>query len=274
MYYHAAVLLLFRPFLKARFTDSEVSPSDVCRTSAAAISQIFDQHRRLYDSVGIYTLQIHCLLTACTIHIINIPAIASTQYLTSACNHFHQIEQGWASGSLNIIKDLVQKWNIVLPMEAEQALYQQSFHTPNDPSYSAKRGNDFLAPPSPALQKKPRLAALPRVLARDSSSTSDGEFNPNRRGSVTSIASSGGKLAALDPTITPVVPANYLFAPFPNQPAPLLGPIHTSAAAGPGVDFRTLNGFDGLSFEGESGWFDPFMGYEILGSYGDGVTRQ
>jgi len=125
MYYHAAVLLLFRPFLKAKFTQSDISPQDVCRSSAAAISQIFDQHRRLYDSIGLYTLQIHCLLAACTVHIINIPAIASTQYLTSAARHFQDLAtlNGWAGECINILKDLVSKWNIILPMEAENALY-------------------------------------------------------------------------------------------------------------------------------------------------------
>jgi hypothetical protein len=78
MYYHAADLLLFRPFLKAKFKGSKISPSEACRSSAATISHLFDQHSEMYDSVGIFTLQIHCLLAACTIHIINTPAIAST----------------------------------------------------------------------------------------------------------------------------------------------------------------------------------------------------
>src|SRR5436189_1420995 len=106
MYYHTAVLLLFRPFLKAKFTESDTSPSDICRQSANQISDIFAQHRRLYDTTGIYTFQLHCLLTACTIHIINLPALSSASYLTAACNHFHDIipRNDWAPSALSAIK--------------------------------------------------------------------------------------------------------------------------------------------------------------------------
>jgi len=66
--------------------------------------------------------------------------------------------------------------------------------------------------------------------------------------------------------------ANYLFAPFPNQPAPLLGPIHTSTSADTKRNeemSQVAHGFDGLSFEGDGGLFDPFMGYQGAGSYGE-----
>lgn len=244
MYYHAAVLLLFRPFLKAKFTESDISPREVCRQSANAISDIFAQHRRLYDLVGIYTFQVHCLLTACTIHIINVPTISSTNYLTAACDSFQDLvhRNEWATGSLNIIKGLVQKWNIILPIEAETALYRNqevlssfdfgsgsgSQSSPSPTSGASvcrpeKRAH-FLNPSSQVMQKRQRLA--PRELSTQ--------------------------------------PMNYLFAPFPNQPAPLLGPIHTSTSADTEWDYelnKVAQGFDGLNFSGDD-WFDPFMGYQ------------
>ncbi|OCK74707.1 hypothetical protein K432DRAFT_409640 [Lepidopterella palustris CBS 459.81] len=247
MYYHAAVLLLFRPFLKAKFTKSEVSPREVCRQSANAISDIFAQHRRLYDLVGIYTFQVHCLITACTIHIINVPTISSTNYLTAACNSFQDLVHcnEWAAGSLNTIKGLVQKWNIILPLEAETSLYrnsdilsnfnfgsfsQTSPTSPTSPSsgsgsaYRSEKRSHFLNPSSQVMQKRQRLA----------------------------------------PRETSTQPMNYLFAPFPNQPAPLLGPIHTSTSADMEWNDelnRMAQGFDGLNFSGDD-WFDPFMGYQ------------
>jgi len=57
---------------------------------------------------------------------------------------------------------------------------------------------------------------------------------------------------------------NYLFVPFPNQPAPLLGPIHTSTSADTEWNYelnKVAQGFDGLNFSGDD-WFDPFMGYQ------------
>ncbi|KAF2810451.1 uncharacterized protein BDZ99DRAFT_312358 [Mytilinidion resinicola] len=245
MYYHAAVLLLFRPFLKAQFTESKVSPREVCRQSANAISDIFAQHRRLYDLVGIHTFQVHCLSTACTIHIINVPTISSTKYLTAACNSFQDLvhRNEWATGSLNIIKGLVQKWNIILPLEAETALYRNqdtisnfdfgsgsqsaSSGAPSErgsaPSFSEKRAL-FRSPSSQVMQKRQRLA--PRETGHQV--------------------------------------MNYLFAPSPNQPAPLLGPMHTSTSAETEWNDElnmVAQGFDGLNFLGDD-WFDPFMGFQ------------
>jgi hypothetical protein len=262
MYYHAAVLLLFRPFLKAKFTQSDISPQEVCRASAAAISQIFDQHRRRYDSIGMYTLQIHCLLAACTVHVINVPAIASTQYLTVAANHFHHLASlnGWAAECISILIDLIAKWNIVLPMEAEVALYQTGTASPSDTSEGIRNKRSATGAPSvpPIPQpKKPKLA-VPRMLSQ-SSGGSLPNSDPSRRPSLlpeTSSASSSSQL-------------NYLFNPVPNQPTPLLAPFHTSnfvdAAMLQGQMMQySLSDFDGMTFDlgGGEGWFDTFMGYD------------
>lgn len=285
MYYHAAVLLLMRPFLKAKFTHSDISPSSVCRQAAASISDIFAQHRRLYHTVGIYTFQLHCLLTACTIHIINIPAIASTACLTAACNHFHDLSP-WnkgASGSLDTIRGLVQKWSIILPTEAEEALYRDS--GPSRPAEDVSMGGqqDAFQPskrsaylgPINVIQKRqrlnmPRLRGGPGAASSTSSSglegnESSGSGGPGNSTAPTTVigrARSSGDSSS-SPGQRPQQQTNYLFAPFTNQPAPLLGPIHTSTSA----ETERLNeliqvaqGFDGLSFE-QGGWFDPFMGY-------------
>ena len=255
MYYHTAVLLLFRPFLKAKFTESDISPSDVCRQSANQISDIFAQHRRLYDTTGISTFQLHCLLTACTIHIINLPALSSASYLTAACNHFQDLvpRNDWAASALSVIKGLIEKWTIILPQETESALYRPfpssatsippfpdeistDLFRPSTTSTTTSKRAAFLQPDNP-LQKRQRLLA-PRSEV-------------------------GGR----EPRDQPV---NYLFAPFPNQPAPLLGPIHTSTTVGVGTERRRWNEevsrvagvFDGLRFEGEGGWFDQLVGWQ------------
>jgi hypothetical protein len=281
-----------RPFLKAKFTHSDISPSDVCRQAAAAISDIFAQHRRLYHTVGIYTFQLHCLLTACTIHIINIPAIASTACLTAACNHFHDLAR-WnegANGSLEVIKGLVQKWSIILPLEAEEALYRNSEEKrqsddvnmgQQDVLKSVKR-TAFLGPGNNVLQKRQKLA-MPRLPGATSSNSSLGIEGNESSGSsgaggqtaVTLLQSHDGSSgeSSSSPSHRPTrdQQANYLFAPFPNQPAPLLGPIHTSTFADTDrLDemIQVAQGFDGLSFE-NGGWFDPFMGYSGEKSYGE-----
>jgi len=75
--------------------------------------------------------QIHCLLTACTIHIVNLPAIAATNHFTKACNTLQDLSgrSAWAGSSLTILRGLVETWKLILPQEAEDALYR---NMPND----------------------------------------------------------------------------------------------------------------------------------------------
>lgn len=80
--------------------------------------------------------------------------------------------------------------------------------------------------------------------------------------------SGSGQNASLMPDRSASLPGTapqYLFAPFPAQPAPLLGPIHTSTTADTAWSDelgRIAQGFDGLKFEqdGQNFLFDPFMG--------------
>jgi hypothetical protein len=254
MYYHAAVLLLFRPFIRAKFTESDISPSDLCRQSASHISDLFALHLSLYGSTGIYTFHIQCLLAACIMHIINLPAISAAAALTTACKNFHQliVRNTWALGSLNVIKGLIQKWNIILPGEVEDALYQaqtdlpetiaklyDDFTAPQAELFRPAKRSAFLNPSSEALQKRQRLAPVQGSGSEDSASPGNAPANRDQQ-------------------------PNYLFAPFPNQPAPLLGPVHTSTSTDmEWIDdlAKVAQDFDGMKFEGD-GWFDPFLGFQ------------
>jgi hypothetical protein len=48
MYYHYAILLLFRPFIKLEIVGSGVSPRDVCQQAAQAISTLLSSYNQLY----------------------------------------------------------------------------------------------------------------------------------------------------------------------------------------------------------------------------------
>lgn len=127
MYYHSAVLLLFRPFLKAKIINSpDIVPRDVCRQSANEISKLFNQHRQSFGMNGLCMFQVHCLLTACTIHIINIPTISATERFTTACICLQELtdRNQWALSCLKILRGLVEKWSLILPQEVEEALYR------------------------------------------------------------------------------------------------------------------------------------------------------
>ena len=299
MYYHAAVLLLFRPFLRARFTESpDTTPADICRQSATAISDLFAKHLSLYGNTGIYTFQIQCLLTSCTIHLINLPAISASSYLKTACNtFFHLVSYNtWAYGSVQLIRDLVRKWNIILSGEVEMALYPPNEDLP--PSLMA-RLDDPTAPVAqlspqreagrseaagatkraafldPGSQKRQRLAPVQQGAVSPASSSSAAARSRHRRASRATAAEGSSGAGTSDSggdsgkeegagSAGKGTGKSFLFAPFPNQPAPLLGPIHTSTVLDEDegeedVVKRVTQDFDGLRFEGD-GWFDPFIG--------------
>lgn len=219
--WHSAVLLLFRPFLKAKIIDSQVLPQEICRQSANAISELFGRHKALYNLQGIYSFQVQCLLTACTIHIIHIPAIASTDYFIEACNSLHDLasQNSWAKSSINVLKDLVQKWGRIFPVDAEAALYRDAAG-PNPAG-----GHTVDLPDKRAGRSSPRPISL-------------------------------AKRQRLHESNRPP-----LFAPSASQPAPLLRPIHSASAdTDETMETLTQNReFEGLNFISDD-WFDPFMG--------------
>ena len=48
MYYHFAILLLFRPLIKLRIIGSSISPRDVCSQAADAITGLLRSYAQLY----------------------------------------------------------------------------------------------------------------------------------------------------------------------------------------------------------------------------------
>jgi len=280
MYYYAAVLLLFRPFLRAKFTESDLVPSELCRQFATAISDLFAKHLSHFGTTGIYTFQIQCLLSACTIHMINLPSIAASSALLTACESFHRLvsHNTWAVGSIKLLKDLTAKWNIILPGDVERALWRshtelplsirERFEDPAAPQAELLRGSKrtaFLNPSSQVMQKRQRLAPVhassgqpPGQTGSGSGSASGGSAPNTPLG--TNVMGSGGLTKEENQRTNSG--SHFLFAPFPNQPAPLLGPVHTSTTS-EAEDMDELSSvvkdFDGLRFKGD-GWFDPFMG--------------
>lgn len=49
MYYHFAIILLFRPFLNLQFTGSSISPRVVCAQAADSLTSLIQSYRQLYS---------------------------------------------------------------------------------------------------------------------------------------------------------------------------------------------------------------------------------
>ena len=136
MYYWTAVLLLFRPFLKAKILSRpDLVPRELCRMAADRISDIWALHQRLYHFSGIYMFQVHCLLTACTVHIISIPSPSPAARFTNACTAFQDLSSmnEWAKSAIKILKNLAKKWKLILPKDVEAALYRDVQSRPESP---------------------------------------------------------------------------------------------------------------------------------------------
>jgi hypothetical protein len=186
MQYHAAVLLLFRPFLFVHLPD--IDTRSICKAAATAISEAFQIHQQLYEEFGICTFQVHCLLTACTIYIVNIEEDASLHNLIAACDHFKSLagKIKWAAASLQIIKGLIEKWQIPISTALQAALY---------PTASDLPIYHFIPGEADSFLHYGYISNNPSVTVGDSHDQ---------------------------------YPGSSFFSPFPDQPVPLLSPVGNS----------------------------------------------
>jgi len=117
--------MLFRPLLGARFTQHmNTHPKFICANAANAISVAFERHMQVFQGFGVCALQVQCLLTASTIHIVDLSNRQALASLTQACWHFRALalRVPWAAGSLQIIRGLMKKWYTDVPPMLEEVL--------------------------------------------------------------------------------------------------------------------------------------------------------
>ena len=135
MYYHFAILLLFRPLIKLRILGSKISPKDVCRQAADAIQGLLKSYSQLYTLQRTPSFVPYFVLTSSIMHL----AIGSTEQDSSATSTPEErlekaakldprVEESLAQGiadlaemapchhfaeqALNILRYLAKKWNI------------------------------------------------------------------------------------------------------------------------------------------------------------------
>ncbi|KAL5603955.1 hypothetical protein FOVSG1_006705 [Fusarium oxysporum f. sp. vasinfectum] len=150
MYYHFAILLLFRPFVKLRILGSEVSPRDVCLQAANAIQGFITSYSRLYTLkwapafVPYFALAssiMHLVVMAGTVQINKFDtAVRTDPHLSEAvkqgiarfaemtpCHHI-------AEQALHLLRYLAKKWNVDVNIETGTAL---------DPEVYERLGRSF-----------------------------------------------------------------------------------------------------------------------------------
>jgi hypothetical protein len=144
MYYHFAILLLFRPLIKLRLIGSLVTPRDVCSQAADAISSLLRSYSQLYTLRRTPSFVPYFVLTSSIMHL----AIGATfskagdaeQAMPSVEPRVAEaIRSGiadltemapchfFAEQALNILRYLAKKWRIdveVNLMDGSEALNQ------------------------------------------------------------------------------------------------------------------------------------------------------
>ena len=139
MYYHFAILLLFRPLLKLRIVGSNITPRDVCAQAADAITGLLRSYSQLYTLRRTPSFVPYFVLTSSIMHL-SLAALNASEAPPSAdgspasppprrlakhdphviealgrgiadlaemapCHHF-------AAQALNILKFLAKRWGI------------------------------------------------------------------------------------------------------------------------------------------------------------------
>lgn len=160
MYYHFAIVLLFRPFIKLRIRGSEVSPREICSEAADAIMGLSKSYSQLYTLQRTPSFVPYFVLTSSIMHL----AIAASR---TPSQEEHQtggvstqqppsghppagvvspqvdphvtksINQGiadltemapchhFAEQALNILRYLARKWNIEVDVDVPQRVKQE-----------------------------------------------------------------------------------------------------------------------------------------------------
>jgi hypothetical protein len=129
MYFHCAILLLFRPFIHLRLIGSRVSPRDVCSQTADAILTLVRSYDQLYTLKRTPSFVPYIVLTSCISHLVGVrnssPALSSFRQgvrdLTAMT-----VCHGFAKRGLYVLRWFADHWEMCnvlgedVPMPAEQ----------------------------------------------------------------------------------------------------------------------------------------------------------
>lgn len=131
MYYHTVVLHLFRPFLKVDLTNSQISPREICTSSANSIAGLFSNFRQTYGMRRVPVLLTHIILSSSIIHLLDLPNPTSATNLALSITGLREMtaNHSFCARCLQIILKLAIQWNIHLPLEVSQAAYDMKPET-------------------------------------------------------------------------------------------------------------------------------------------------
>lgn len=168
MYYHFAMLLLFRPLIRYRIIGSEVTPQDVCSQAADAIQALLASYAQLYTLKRTPSFVPYFVLTSTTMKLAvgaaamrrATPGKAAeihkgvSQALNATITHLTDMVacHQFAAQALSIVRHLAKEGNFGVESEEEEEIVSEQDHS---------RGNFYLC--SPAVVTRDSVDSVPRL---------------------------------------------------------------------------------------------------------------
>ncbi|KAB8295818.1 hypothetical protein EYC80_008640 [Monilinia laxa] len=137
MYYHYAILLLFRPFIKLSLLGSGVSPRDVCNQAADAISALTGSYAQLYTLKRTPSFMPHFILASSIIHLVTLGNTKKgTEKLIQGISDLEDMANchGFSGRACDILRHLARRWNIDVSNNSEEELEPETLERQARPS--------------------------------------------------------------------------------------------------------------------------------------------
>jgi hypothetical protein len=120
MYYHFAILLLFRPFIKLEIFGSGVSPRDVCAQAAGALQTLVNSYAQLYTLRRTPSFVPYFVLAASITHLVTLGTGRSGPEALNQCvSDLKTLSDchGFATRAHDILRFLAEHWEVPVEME-------------------------------------------------------------------------------------------------------------------------------------------------------------
>ncbi|EME38553.1 hypothetical protein DOTSEDRAFT_75913 [Dothistroma septosporum NZE10] len=116
MYYYGCVLHLFRPYIKLDLRAVNLYPRDTCTHCANEISALMNALRAMYGLRRVALVVVSLVLSASTIHLLNLPSEEAAAHLSQGLHDLEAISVNhrFAARAVDIVRSLSSKWNIAL----------------------------------------------------------------------------------------------------------------------------------------------------------------
>jgi hypothetical protein len=204
---------LFRPYVKLDLSGASLYPRDTCIYCANEISNLMNALRALYGLRRVGLAVTSLLLSASTIHLLNLPSEPSSTHLSQALYDLQAmaVNHTFAGRCVEIIRSLATKWHISLPEGAASL----------PPPSRTKGGRKGLSPAYSTFWG----ASIRRGDSNNSGGSSSGQHEspfappPHSQQPATSVPAFTDTPMQLDPNQSHM--QDVFWTPFPGQTFPV-----------------------------------------------------